>query len=186
MTFVGLEHCAYFPWPKSHGEHPRLDVMMESAHHLIGIEAKRYEPFDQLKPATFSNAYWLPVWGHRMQPFERLRDRLHAADWVPLHLNAAQLVKHGFGLRTEAARRNKRPILIYLLAEPNIWPDGTPIDDQSRSKHAAEAMAFVEQVKGSEVEMWSCTYRQLLEAMRQSAVLDVRKHAAAVAARFDV
>jgi hypothetical protein len=186
LTFVGLEHCAYFPWPKSHGKHPRLDVMIESADLLIGVEAKRYEPFDEQKLLTFTKAYWLPVWGDRMQPFERLRDRLHTGDWVPLHLDAVQLVKHGFGLRTEAARRHKRPVLIYLLAEPNTWPDGTPIDDQARSQHAAEAMAFREYVRGGEVEVWTCTYRQLLEAMRQSALLDIRKHAAALAARFDI
>jgi hypothetical protein len=185
-TFVGLEHCAYFPWSRSHGRHPRLDVMMESEDHLIGIEAKRYEPFDQQRPAIFKKAYWLPVWGDRMQPFERLRDRLDTTAWVPRHLDAAQLVKHGLGLHTEAARRNKRPVLIYLMAEPSTWPDGTPIDDEARSEHAAEAIAFGEHVRGSEVEMWACTYRQLLEAMRHSHVLEVRKHAWAVAAKYDI
>ena len=35
------------------------------------------------------------------------------------HLDAAQLVKHAFGLVTEARRLPRRPVLFYLYVEPN-------------------------------------------------------------------
>lgn len=182
--FVGLEHCARFPW--SGGKHPRLDVMIESPEFLIGVEAKRYEPFDQHKPLSFSDAYWRPVWGGRMQAFEKLRDTLHQGDWVPRRLDAAQLVKHAFGLRTEAGRRKKRPILVYLFAEPDRRPNGISIDDQMRLNHRSELLIFLDCVKDAEVQTRACTYRDLLELMAHSSAPGLSAHVAAVKTRFDL
>lgn len=187
---VGLEHCAYFPWPKNHGSHPRLDVMIETANYLVGIEAKRYEPFDErfcrVRNAPFSTAYWRPVWGDQMRPYEHIRDRLSTGHWTPSHLGAVQLVKHAFGLRTEAARRNKHPLLIYLMAEPNAWPDGTPISEEARSNHVAEARSFAQEVDRSEVAFRSCTYREFLTEMRGSCSPKIRNHADVIIGRFDI
>ena len=41
-----------FSW--SGGLHPWLDVGIQTAERLIGIESKRYEPFRDHKTATFS------------------------------------------------------------------------------------------------------------------------------------
>jgi hypothetical protein len=44
-----------FPW--AGGRHPWLDVAIETPNWLIGVEAKRYEPFRAQANATFSDAF---------------------------------------------------------------------------------------------------------------------------------
>jgi hypothetical protein len=131
---VGLEQCCRFPW--AGGEHPWLDVLVETGSHLIGIESKRYEPFRERETVDFSSAYRRGVWGDQMEPFVRVMERLSDGSLSYLHLDAEQLVKHAFGLRTEATRRGKTPArteatrrkktpaLMYLYAQPKAWPDG--------------------------------------------------------------
>jgi hypothetical protein len=64
-----LEALVRFPW--SGGHHPCLDVLIATPHSLIGVEAKRYEPFrpkSQADPVSdWSEAYWRQVWGDSMQ-----------------------------------------------------------------------------------------------------------------------
>ena len=182
---VAIEESARFPW--SGGRHPWLDAVIETPSHLIGVEAKRYEPFRGGRTAGFSAAYARPVWGERMAPFEAMRDRLAGGTAGYRHLDAAQLVKHAFGLRTEAGRERrggKRPMLVYLYAEPEAWPDGRPVGADDRARHAAEASAFAEAVAGAEVVMRLLTYRQLLAALRASPDEHVRDHADALAGHF--
>lgn len=77
-TVVALERCVRFPW--SGGRHPWLDAFVETATDIIGIESKRYEPFRHKAMGSFSKAYWRTVWGDRMGPFERMRDRIAAGE----------------------------------------------------------------------------------------------------------
>jgi hypothetical protein len=158
-------------------------VLIETPSHLIGIESKRYEPFRAKAPPTFSHAYWRPVWGERMKPFEAIRDRLRDQPDLYRHLNAAQLVKHAFGLRTlatcDAGRR--RPLLVYLYAEPQAWPDGRLVDPGAVRRHPEEVREFADAVTGAEVGFAACTYGSLLAAMRASPVQDVQGHATAMA-----
>ncbi len=182
---AAIEESARFPW--SGGRHPWLDVMLETPSHLIGVEAKRYEPFRGSEAGNFSDAYARPVWGERMVPFEEMGDRLRNGDAGYRHLDAAQLVKHAFGLRTEARRErrgDKRPMLLYLYAEPDVWADGRPIGEAAKAQHAAEARAFAAAVAGAEVEVRLLTFRQLLTALRDSLGEDVRAHGTALADHF--
>ncbi|MBS0412652.1 MAG: hypothetical protein JSR86_22235 [Proteobacteria bacterium] len=55
-----------FPWRG--GLHPWLDVGVQTAERHIGIESRRYEPFRDCKKATFSAAYYRPIWGQAMAP----------------------------------------------------------------------------------------------------------------------
>ena len=121
---VDLEAQMRFPW--SGGLHPWLDVGVQTAERLIGIESKRYEPFRDQKTASFSAAYTRPVWGRAMGPYEAMRDALSAGLRFAF-LDAAQLVKHAFGLRTEGQKTGRQAVLCYLYAEPRAFPDGRPI-----------------------------------------------------------
>jgi hypothetical protein len=58
---VCLEGQLRFPWRG--GDYPWLDVVVTTQHALIGIEAKRYEPFRDQESASFSKAYLRHVWG---------------------------------------------------------------------------------------------------------------------------
>lgn len=187
---VRIEYCARFPW--SGGRHPWLDAFVVTSTHIIGIESKRYEPFRPGEVDALSPAYWRPVWGKEMGSFQRMRDRLRDQRQGQMekgksffkHLNAVQLVKHALGLRTEAHRRSKFPVLIYLYAEPAAWANGRVIERALLAEHAKEVSQFASDVKGSEVIFRSCTYKKLLQSFLQSPSAKVREHGKAIRQRF--
>ncbi len=109
---VDDEYCARFPWRG--GRHPWLDAMVRTDTHLIGVESKRYEPYRDRKSVSFSDAYDRPVWGDKMAPFERMRDQLRGGDVRFGFLDAAQLVKHAFGLVSDARRKSLAAALLYI------------------------------------------------------------------------
>lgn len=174
---VKLEACVRFPWRG--GRHPWLDVLIETGTHLIGVESKRFEPFRGGKRASMSDAYWRPVWGQRMGPVEAVRDALRDGGAELDALDATQLVKHMFGLRSESRRREpvKPAVLVYLHAEPDRWPDGKAIDEKARSLHASAADRFALKVAGAEVSFFHLTYRQLLATWAMSPSGELKHHA---------
>lgn len=179
---ISLERCLHFPWKG--GLHPWLDVVIETDCELIGIESKRFEPFRTRKGPEFSDAYLRPVWGAYMERYKRLRDRIIADEAGFSMLDAAQLVKHALGVRTQAAKRGKQPLLIYLHAEPVTWPDGRPIDVAAIKTHRKEAEEFGSFVAGDEVAFYRIDYQTLLTGWSRSSVSDIAEHASAVASAF--
>ena len=185
---LSIEATVRFPWRG--GRHPVLDCLITTTSALIGIESKRFEPFRSKSPASFSEAYWRPVWGDDMKGYEGVRDTLRANGHLYQFLDAAQLVKHAFALRTKVYRRRSghdglTPILFYLYAEPGVWPkDGRPIGDDEKTKHRQEIVRFAKDVAGDEVGFVSCSYRQLLEDWARHKDHGIRAHAAAVTRRF--
>jgi hypothetical protein len=180
---VELEAQMRFPW--SGGLHPWLDVGVTTADHLIGIESKRYEPFRDRKNVAFSSAYARAVWGDAMEPFEAMRDALQNGRAFQF-LDAAQLVKHAFGLRTQAAKRGLRATLCYLHAEPSAYPDGRPIPPADIARHRDEIAAFSSDVNSTESDVRFCsmTYAELIRHWSETPALSA--HASALAKRFDV
>lgn len=174
-TRVELERRMRFPWPG--GRHPWLDAAVETAAHLIGVESKRHEPFRDAKLADFSAAYDRDVWGADMGPWTAMRDRLRAAPAAFRHLDAAQLVKHAFGLVTEARRIAKTPVLLYLYAEPGDRP--APLGAFAR--HRAEVDAFAAAVAGAAVRFAACRWTDWLDGFTGKA----GGHARRVRDRFD-
>jgi len=186
---VTLEANVRFPW--SGGRHPWLDALVTTSSALIGIESKRYEPFrgGHASKARFSDAYWRPVWGERMTGFQRVRDALRENPELYSHLDAAQLVKHAFALRTQAHRKGfhkaLKPVLLYLYAEPEAWASGRGrVDEAAKLNHRREIVDFSSRVKGDEVTFVPCSYQRLLKAWSNARHKNVRNHAAAVAERF--
>ncbi|MFJ1212655.1 PGN_0703 family putative restriction endonuclease [Burkholderia pyrrocinia] len=156
---VDIEFCARFPW--TGGRHPWLDAVVQTPRCLIGIESKRFEPFRDAKSVSLSDAYDRPVWGANMKGYERMRDRLRSGDVRYVHLDAAQLVKHAFGLVTEGVRRNRAPALFYLFAEPAAR-GGLSIAPDSLARHRDEIARFGEAVAGDAVTFHSASYREWL------------------------
>ena len=161
---VKLEACVRFPW--AGGRHPWLDVLVETDTHLIGVESKRFEPFRPRKRSLLSDAYWRIVWGDDMAPVESVRDALRRGDPDLDALDATQLVKHMFGLRSESHRRKpvKSAVLVYLYCEPSHWPDGRAIGLEQRNLHAKSLESFAAGVAGAEIAFRSATYKGLLES----------------------
>ncbi len=180
---VYLEVEMRFPW--CGGRHPWLDVAIETETALIGVESKRYEPFRKGRPESLSDAYCRPVWGDAMAPFEAMRDALRGGRCFRF-LNACQLVKHAFGLRTQAKRQGRRVTLLYLYAEPAAFPDGRPIPPGEIAAHRAELADFTTEVTTSAVEVVFCSlsWRELLQ--HWATVPTLADHTAAFRARFEV
>lgn len=183
---VTLEAQMRFPW--GGGLHPWLDAAIETEEALLGIESKRYEPFRDTKSVSFSDAYSRPVWGGSMVAFEKMRDSLVSGQTRFLFLDAAQLVKHAFGLRTQGVKRGKSATLIYLYAEPKTYPDGRPIPAGEITAHRAELARFAKAVSDptAEVRFESLCYAELLANWRLSPNEALQKHALALSLRFDV
>ena len=180
--YVAIEKNCRFPWWGGH--HPWLDAFVETATHIIGVESKRYEPFRAKAVGRFSEAYWRDVWGVKMSGYQRVRDAV-ASDAAPFsRLDAAQLVKHALGLRTEARRRGKCPALVYLHADPATWPDGTAIHPDHKQAHRGEISVFAEHVQSDEVAFRACRYAEVLDTWSRSNSPNVRHHAAAVKDAF--
>jgi hypothetical protein len=185
---VQLEAIVRFPWQG--GRHPCLDVLVTTGRELIGIESKRYEPFRPKPFPTLAAAYSRPVWGERMTGYERIRDGIQDGQLRFRHLDATQLVKHAFGLRTAAnsgpSGQAPSPVLIYLHAEPPSWPKGSPILEEHILEHRREIALFADFVAGDEVAFCTTTYREMLQRWSSSPLLPVREHVAALLQRFQI
>lgn len=184
--FFNLEGIVRFPW--SGGRHPCLDVLIVTEFALIGVESKRYEPFRSHGKPVLSDAYFRSVWGDDMQPYEQLRDGIISGDVRFERLDAVQLIKHAFGLRTSVQNGNphqgKRPILYYLYAEPKVWPDGRPISSSVHAQHLEEIEDFRRRTLDAEVAFRFCSYRQLLASWTSLDDTILRQHAAAVSRAY--
>ena len=174
---VDIERQVRFPWRG--GRHPWLDAAVQTSTHLIGIESKRFEPFRDSKTVSLSAAYDRDVWGAHMQPFLATRDALRAGTLAFAHLDAAQLVKHAFGLVTEGRRLRLAPVLLYLYSEPARRGDAA-ITPSALARHRSEITAFADHVAGAEVQFASCSYREWLSSWEG----DTRAHADALLDRF--
>lgn len=153
-TAVEVEYCARFPWRG--GKHPWLDAWVGTSEAIIGVESKRFEPFRDQKKVELSKAYDRKVWHDRMAPFEAMRDRLRSREEHFELLDAAQLVKHAFGLATEGRQKKKRPYLVYLFAEPKEYA-------AQRESHRKEIARFAAAVNGAEVGFGAISYREWLD-----------------------
>jgi hypothetical protein len=159
VLLVDVEYCARFPW--SGGRHPWLDAVVETKRQLIGIESKRFEPYRNHVAPSFSNAYKRKVWGEKMAPYEAMRDALRSREQRFECLDAAQLVKHAFGLVTDGVRKGKEPLLVYLFAEPASL-GGRPIPTPTSLQHRDEILRFSTAVKGARVGFRAISYREWL------------------------
>ena len=172
---VEIERQVRFPW--SGGRHPWLDAVVHTGTHLIGVESKRFEPFRDRKAAALSVAYDRDVWGDDMVRWSGVRDMLRREPRRYVHLDAAQLVKHAYGLRTEGMRIGKAPVLLYLFAEPTSGM-GNPAD--AMEKHRQEIADVASMVAGDEVRFASCSWREWLAVFEN----DAADHADRVEAAF--
>ena len=118
-----------------------------------------------------------------------MRDKLGDNKGIPYSLNAGQLFKHAFALRTavqnNGAYPGLRPILFYIYAEPERWPEGgEKIAAVDLARHREEIDAFAKEVANDEVKFVSCSYRELLEEWVGQGTAAVSRHAAQALVRF--
>ena len=132
------------------GTAPHLDVVAEG-NLPIAIESKCTEWITQ-KPASFSASYdnLQPIFGH--SPWFEQMQQLRAEPNRYKFLDAAQLVKHAFGLLNRYG--TGEVWLVYLYWEPrNKWPECV--------QHRKEADDLANKVAGSPVRLIPMSYREL-------------------------
>lgn len=185
---ISLEATLSFPW--NAGRHPCLDVVIVNDQAVFAIEAKRFEPYREKAPSSFSRAYWRRVWGTNMDGYKFIRDALNGCSSLFTRLDAAQLVKHALGLRTAVDRdpvlRSKIPILVYLYAEPAFWPEGRPIRSGDVQQHRKEIRRFANCVAEDEIQFKAISYQALLNAWWECGNGRIQNHVRAVKDRFVV
>jgi hypothetical protein len=123
-----------------------------------------------------------------MGPYEKVRDELTTGQRHFSFLNAAQLVKHAFGLRTQANKNGKLAKLVYLYAEPKHYPDGRSMLSADIIAHRKEVGAFANAIATtlSDVEFFCLTYSELLKSWARSNDRDVRIHSKLISQHFDI
>jgi hypothetical protein len=180
VTSLTLEAEMRYPWKE--GRHPWLDVGMESATTLIGLESRRYEPFRPAKNTGFSEIYDRPVWREKLPKFTQLRDDLVAGRVVFEALDAVQLVKSAYGIWTRAEKRASGAVLIYLYADPVSWASGKNVDPARKALHRRELAEFSNLIAGDGVTFVRMRWSDLLA--QWAGVPALAAHAAGLQAMF--
>ncbi len=177
---VEIEAELRFPW--TGGRHPWLDAAITTSTTLVGVESKRFEPFRPGKTTQFSEAYDSRDWGPGMARFTAMRQALTEGRQTYRCLDAAQLVKHAYGLKTQGLKRAKGAVLVYLHAAPATWANGKPVSPDAIARHQAEIADFARAVKGDDVSFVALRWADLLADWAK--VPGLADHAAAIRARF--
>ncbi len=180
VSSVTLEAEMRFPWKD--GRHPWLDVGMESATTLIGIESRRYEPFRPAKASGFAEVYDRPVWREKLPKFTQLRDDLVKGEVGFEALDAVQLIKSAYGLWTRAEKRATGAVLVYLYADPVHWASGKPVDAARKALHRKEIAEFSKRIAGDGVTFVRMRWSDLLA--QWAAVPALAGHAAGLRTMF--
>ncbi|CAH0304476.1 hypothetical protein [Roseomonas sp. CECT 9278] len=185
-TSVRIEAPLPFPWHR--GRKPNLDILIETATGLIGVESKRFEPFDTHGAPSWSDTYWSVDWTPDLARHALMRDASRAGEAGFVHIEEAQLVKHALGLATATApgqaAGGKTPWLVHLRAEPEVDRRGRPLDTDKHARHGAEVARYGAAVAGDRVRFVGVTYAELLSVWQRSEVPQLRAHAAAIRAFF--
>lgn len=162
------------------GRAPNLDVLLTGPTKVVGIESKLTE-FLARHRAAFSPAYAEQIRDDRReQGYFREMLRLVDAPESYVWLDAAQLIKHAFGL---ARCFRDRPVtLLYLYWEP-ANPDAAP----QFAAHRQELRTFAERVAGSTPEFRAMSYPELWRTWDAVGPPDwLAQHLAALRERYEV
>jgi hypothetical protein len=162
------------------GRAPNLDVLLSGPTKVIGIESKLTEYLTRQR-AAFSSAYTEQIRDDRReQGYFREMLRLVDAPSSYIWLDAAQLIKHAFGLAH--CFRDRHVTLLYLYWEP-ANPDAAP----EFAAHRKEISAFAERVAGSTPEFRAMSYPELWRAWDAVGPDHwLAKHRAALSERYEV
>jgi len=144
------------------GRAPNLDVVLSGPNSVLAIESKLTEYLSAHR-ANFSPAYEAQIRDARrdqgyFREMLRLQDRPDHYTW----LDAAQLIKHAFGL---ARSFPDRPVtLLYLF-----WEPANPNAGPEFAAHRDEIDEFRARVAGSSPAFEAMSYPELWQSWRDSA-----------------
>lgn len=159
---------------------PHLDLVLQGNSTVVGVESKCTEHFSK-HTAKFALSYDELIQGDRRDSaWFRLMHMLIKEPKRYCYLNAAQLVKHAFGLAQCYAAQDVS--LVYLYWEPRN-ADQIPV----LLEHRSEIVRFTNDLAGGSPKFVAMSYRTLWDAwegVRSPAWLP--DHLAALRARYDI
>ena len=158
---VDIECELRFPWRG--GRSPWLDAVIETENHLIGVESKRFEPFTKSTDSKMSVAYWRDVWGPDMEGYEFERNKFRDNPKHYQHLSSRQLVAHSLGIKTQANKLNKKPVLVYIHCDKEV-DSPVKVTPTAIKKHAWEIVEFASAVTDDEVRFEHLSYSDLINS----------------------
>jgi len=166
-AFNALEFERKCPTGLRGGRAPNLDIVLSGLTSMVAIESKLTEYLltesPSIRQAKFSHAYQEQIRdARRKQGYFREMLRLQNRPDHYIWLDAAQLIKHAFGL---ARTFPDRPVtLLYLFWEP-LNPDA----DSEFARHRDEIKDFKTRVAGSLPRFEAMSYPELWRFWRGSA-----------------
>ena len=144
---------------------PNLDVLLDGPVGVMAIESKCLEP---LSPhvAEFAPAYDAEIRdGRRLTPWFRVMQELVVHPRAYHWLDAAQLIKHAFGIGYTYSDRPAT--LLYLYWEP-LNAEAFPIF----AEHRSEIARFASSVSGSGITFAAMSYPELWAAWEAAPATD--------------
>ena len=136
------------------GTPPNLDVLADHADHIVAIESKCTE-FLSSHTARFKTSYVTKICDARRESsWFREMLRLIKAPRTYSCLDAAQLIKHAFGLLN--CYPDRKLTLLYLYWEP-LNADDFPIFEE----HRCEIAEFAEMIAETRLDFRSMNYNDL-------------------------
>lgn len=144
------------------GKSPNLDVLASGPMGVVGIESKLTEYLSK-HSASFSPAYADQIRdARREQGYFREMERLMDAPNTYVWLDAAQLIKHAFGLARTFG--DQPTTLLYLY-----WEPANPECSAEFAQHRREIELFAERVSGSTPTFVAMSYPELWASWRRAA-----------------
>ncbi len=159
---------------------PHLDLIVSSASHLVAVESKCTEYLVKHR-ASFADAYVEQISDHRVDTgWYREMERLRELPQKYQFLDAAQLIKHYFGLAHTYP--DVSTTLLYLYWEPknaSSFPEFTI--------HREEIECFADAVRGSAIDFRSQSYSEFWSSWSDSSEPSwLGDHVTALRARYEV
>jgi len=179
-AFTDLQFERKCPTGLRGGRPPNLDVLLSGPDGVVGIESKLTEYLARHR-AGFSPAYAEQIRDERRdQGYFREMLRLMDAPDSYAWLDAAQLIKHAFGLARTF--RGQPVTLLYLYWEP-VNPECSPVFGE----HRQEIVAFADRVAGATPSFAAMSYAELWQSWQDSEPADwLVRHLSDLRARYDV
>ena len=160
---------------------PHLDLVVEKDDVVIAVESKFTEYIDGGKTAHFKESYrqeekqqrWDKLWVEEMRHLTE--DPKHYE-----YLDAAQLVKHAFGLCNTYP--DKKVTLLYAY-----WEPVNAGEYQNFTQHRAEIKELSDRVAGAKPSFHAMSYTDLWQEWESGGAADwLREHIVQLRARYEV
>lgn len=160
---------------------PHLDLLLTGTQQVVAVESKCLEPLTR-KRAKFADAYVEQITdGRRASGWYSEMQELRQNPTKYLALDAAQLIKHAFGLARCFA---DRPVLLLYL----FWEPLNAVEFPEFARHRDEFGLFSKRVSaGSTVSLRSLSYPELfLEWQRAALPAWLSAHLRELHARYSI